>query len=755
MLFGIFGATSAFSNEEAVAKFTCTDAWTLDGCSYTQRSADLTDVNPYGLEFSVDGTKMWYVGADSDDVFYSTLSTAWDLSTLTLEVDTKDVSNGGGNTHKTGFQWNDNGDQFTINDQESINGGIGSGARTVHEEWSCTTPYDIMSCSFSESYTLSEGNIMSTTVSPDGKTIIGMGSGVYQGTSGENLYRYDCSTGFDLTSCSQTGSAVNYSSTDSNFSWCLVNDSGDRMLCVGNANKNIHSYTMPQGNPNTIISATGLTANTSTPQHYTFTRETSSPSSITISEDYSSDAAWTASGSTITVKNGVAHADNSGSSLGHYTHRSLGTTLPDVWSVDFDYYNIGAVNLTPFGLVSGTGFVLTSGADSVNVAEDNPNGLYLSIYDGGTRTISPVQTNTKVTGMSTNTWYYVTVDRNGDDFTMKVFSDSARQTQFGSDVTLTVSGVENLTHLHHSGQNGGGGTNGLFFKVDNTAITYASAPINWKIYQNGAQVSFGSVATLDEDFTRFASDSTFDIAYVSQDHGRISGNSANDNIDATFVRDGSDDSMSYTLSSTLSDTWVLRYTYDMVSVGTGGNPQACVGLSSSDGNYNSNQDHVGLCHINTGGGANAHFKINGGTGSWDANLGSDVTNTDATTIQTNYIQITKSSPTAVNVCISSTDSFTCDRDNDDLTISSVGATLDEFRIVNNNSGSVGGSFVTTIDNVEIYDGVTTVIPTSTSVTDSTSLGGNSVVNTAFDGTNNGATTGQTGKLSNAWNFDGS
>ena len=40
-------------------------------------------------------------------------------------------------------------------------------------------------------------------------------------------------------------------------------------------------------------------------------------------------------------------------------------------------------------------------------------------------------------------------------------------------------------------------------------------------------------------------------------------------------------------------------------------------------------------------------------------------------------------------------------------------------------------------------------------TDSTSLGGNSVVNTAFDGTNNGATTGQTGKLSNAWEFDGS
>ena len=76
--------------------------------------------------------------------------------------------------------------------------------------------------------------------------------------------------------------------------------------------------------------------------------------------------------------------------------------------------------------------------------------------------------------MSTNTWYYVTVDRNGDDFTMKVFSDSARQTQFGSDVTLNVSGIENLTHLHHSGQNGGGGTSGLHFKVDNTAISYDS-----------------------------------------------------------------------------------------------------------------------------------------------------------------------------------------------------------------------------------------------------------------------------------------
>jgi len=213
---------------------------------------------------------------------------------------------------------------------------------------------------------------------------------------------------------------------------------------------------------------------------------------------------------------------------------------------------------------------------------------------------------------------------------------------------------------------------------------------------------------LDEDFTQFADDSAFDTSYVSQDHTNISGNSANDNIDATFVRDGSDDSMSYTLSDTLDETWILRYTYDMVSVGTGGNPQACVGLSSTDGNYNSNQDHVGLCHINTGGGSNAYFKINGGTGTWDSNLGSGVTNTDAVTIQTNYIQITKSSPTDINVCISSTDSFTCDRDNDDFTISSVGATLDNFRIVNNNSGSVGGNFVTTIDDVVIYNGVTSI-----------------------------------------------
>ena len=40
-------------------------------------------------------------------------------------------------------------------------------------------------------------------------------------------------------------------------------------------------------------------------------------------------------------------------------------------------------------------------------------------------------------------------------------------------------------------------------------------------------------------------------------------------------------------------------------------------------------------------------------------------------------------------------------------------------------------------------------------TDSTSLGSNSVRDSSLDGTNNGATTGATGKLGNAWSFDGS
>ena len=319
-LFGIFDGSNK------VSKYTCTDAWALDGCSYSQSSNVMTDNNPFGLEFSDDGTKMWHIGSGVDYVYYHTLSTAWDLSTITYNVNSLSIASS--SAHSTGFQWVNSGNQFMLGDQESISGGIGSTHRTVYEEWGCTTPYDITTCSESESFTMALGQSQGNTMSPDGTVIIGSSGGVYQGSTGDEIQRYDCSTGFDLSTCSATGSAVSFSSYSSNFSMCLVSDDGSKMLCVDGAGQNILSFTMPQGTANTFISATSLTDNSITPQHYSFTRGASND--WTIYQNGVSQA--TATDSTSLGANSATGAysqttQNTGEALGHTNHINAGQKI--------------------------------------------------------------------------------------------------------------------------------------------------------------------------------------------------------------------------------------------------------------------------------------------------------------------------------------------------------------------------------------------------------------------------------------------
>jgi hypothetical protein len=192
--------------------------------------------------------------------------------------------------------------------------------------------------------------------------------------------------------------------------------------------------------------------------------------SATYTGDYSTQTGWTSNNSRISITGGYAYMNNSGSSYGDYIYTPLGLTLSDTaWVADFEYYNIGAINFYPFVLAAGTSLV---GDNSVNqdfiaMSESNPNMLQLKYKDGSSNIVSSSTSNT----MSTSTSYYCRLIRDGSNLSLKIYTDSARTSQFGSTLTLTISGtVSGLTTLHHSGLDIGGGTSGYYFKVRGTKI---------------------------------------------------------------------------------------------------------------------------------------------------------------------------------------------------------------------------------------------------------------------------------------------
>ena len=65
-----------------IREYDLSTAWDTSTITFLQ-SFDISaqDGSPYGLAFKSDGTKMYFVGADGDDVNEYNLSTAWDIST--------------------------------------------------------------------------------------------------------------------------------------------------------------------------------------------------------------------------------------------------------------------------------------------------------------------------------------------------------------------------------------------------------------------------------------------------------------------------------------------------------------------------------------------------------------------------------------------------------------------------------------------------------------------------------------------------
>jgi sugar lactone lactonase YvrE len=75
------------STFDSVYQYSLSTAWDVSTSSYDSVTFSIAsqEVNPQGLTFKPDGTKMYVVGSTSDTVFQYSLSTAWDLSTASYD----------------------------------------------------------------------------------------------------------------------------------------------------------------------------------------------------------------------------------------------------------------------------------------------------------------------------------------------------------------------------------------------------------------------------------------------------------------------------------------------------------------------------------------------------------------------------------------------------------------------------------------------------------------------------------------------
>lgn len=124
------------SDNDRIYEYTLSTAYDISTMSYNE-GIDTQDAFPESIEWKDDGTKMYTVGSDSDNIYEWNVSTAWDLSTASLNqtINTQDGI-------PTGIAWNNDGTALYE---------CGLGSDNIYE-YSLSTAWDISTATLSNTF---------------------------------------------------------------------------------------------------------------------------------------------------------------------------------------------------------------------------------------------------------------------------------------------------------------------------------------------------------------------------------------------------------------------------------------------------------------------------------------------------------------------------------------------------------------------------------------------------------------------------
>jgi DNA-binding beta-propeller fold protein YncE len=202
----------------------------VSSASYTQSfSVAGQETTPRGLVFNTDGTKMFVVGSDGDDVNEYDLSTAFDVSTA---VYSQNFSVSAQAADPQGIAFNVNGTKmfvvsFTV---DSVS------------EYNLSTGFDVSTASYSQSFSVAAQETTPTDVSfnANGTKMFILGS------TGDAVYEYDLTTGFDLSTSSYSQN-FSVSAQDTSPTGLTFSVDGTKMIISGNTGDDVNEYTLSTG----------------------------------------------------------------------------------------------------------------------------------------------------------------------------------------------------------------------------------------------------------------------------------------------------------------------------------------------------------------------------------------------------------------------------------------------------------------------------------------------------------------------------
>jgi methionine-rich copper-binding protein CopC/uncharacterized protein YhjY with autotransporter beta-barrel domain len=332
-------------NGDDVNEYTLSTGFDVSTASFVDAfSVSAQETEPQGLEFNNDGTKMFVMGSVGDDVNEYTLSTGFDVSTASF-VDAFSVSAQESTPKSLAF--NSDGTKMFVM------GKIGDDVN----EYTLSTGFDVSTASFVDAFSVSAQDSIPTSLAfnSDGTKMFVLG------TVGDDVNEYTLSTGFDVSTASFVD-AFSISAQESNPQGLAFNNDGTKMFVTGFSGDDVNEYTLSTGfdlNDNTAptISSTTVAADNSTID-------------VTFNE-----AVFNATGGS-----GALQASDFTISISGGT-KTLSSATPSSISISGNVYTLGLD-------LSGT----ANGSETITVVPSSST----AIYDGSDNAASTSQSNNTV-----------------------------------------------------------------------------------------------------------------------------------------------------------------------------------------------------------------------------------------------------------------------------------------------------------------------------------------------------------------------
>ena len=210
---------------DSVHEYDLSTAWDVSTGTINQSVSLATqDTVPIALFFKPDGTKMYMGGAGSDAIYEYDLSTAFDISTLSFN---QSQSISAQQTAISGLFFNSSGTKLIVSGTDSVQ----------LDEYTLSTPWDISTETHNRSATLSEMTYaMSVQLSPDGDKLWVIAN------IPDEVYEYDLSTAFDLSTIAYNNNKFDISTQAANGLGLVFKTDGSNMYIANSSTSDIFQY---------------------------------------------------------------------------------------------------------------------------------------------------------------------------------------------------------------------------------------------------------------------------------------------------------------------------------------------------------------------------------------------------------------------------------------------------------------------------------------------------------------------------------